>query len=459
MIGRPGSGRPAISVGAVLTAAALLGLAEPAAGTQAAPTDDLGTRIEAFLSPYVAANHFSGSVLVARDGEPLAEEAFGVSDFERSAPALPDDGYGIGSVSKSFTAAAVLRLAEQGRVNLDDPVAAYLPDFPFGSRVTVRQLLEHRSGLPNLFFLPDYAELAARSYDRPSDVVELARTRPVSEPGATYAYNNLNYTALAWLVEEVAGVAYEAFLDRELLSPLGLRGTGLLGSNAQPVAGVARGHDPVGVDGLQGERRTDRSILVGAGSMHSTARDLWRWLDALAAGTLLPSLPDSVVFEYVGREDTVRDQLAIVADGWDGIGYAAHVIYLRDDRLAVIVLSNLNIAGVTREIAEGILSLALGETPDVSAPVARSLPSDSASALAGRYTFGDDFYVPGGTLDIVERDGVLLDESREPAGALIPLADGGFLYRPVWARIAFLRDADGQVTGLTFYDRFEARRE
>jgi hypothetical protein len=148
-----------------------------------------------------------------------------------------------------------------------------------------------------------------------------------------------------------------------------------------------------------------------------------------------------------------------VADGWDGIGYAAHVIYLRDDRLAVIVLSNLNIAGVTREIARGILSLALGETPEVSAPVVRSLPGDSALALAGRYTFGDDFYVPGGTLDIVERDGVLLDESRDPAGALIPLADGGFLYRPVWARIAFLRDAEGKVTGLTFYDRFEANRE
>jgi CubicO group peptidase (beta-lactamase class C family) len=459
MIGRPGSGRPVIAVGAVLTAAALLGLAEPAAGTQAAPTDDLGTRIEAFLSPYVASRNFSGSVLVARDGEPLAEEAFGVSDFERSTPALPDDGYGIGSVSKSFTAAAVLRLAEQGQVNLDDPVAAYLPDFPFGSRVTIRQLLEHRSGLPNLFFLPDYAELAARPYDRPSDVVELARNRPVSEPGATYAYNNLNYTALAWLVEEVAGVDYEAFLDRELLSPLGLRGTGLLGSNAQPVAGVARGHDPVGVDGLQGERRTDRSILVGAGSMYATARDLWQWFDAVADRRLFPTVPDSVVSEYVGGERLVHGQPAIVADGWDGIGYGAHAIYLRAEHLAVVVLSNLNIATVTREIAGGVLSLALGESPEVSAPTARHLRADSLSALAGLYTFGDDFYVPGGTLDIVERDGTLVDESREPAGAIIPLEGGEFLYRPVWATIRFLRDAEGRVTGLTFYDRFEATRE
>lgn len=446
-------------MGAAL-AAALLGLAEPAAGTQAgASPDDLGHAIEAFLSPYVTAGNFSGTVLVARGEELLVEAAFGVADSERSVPARPEDGYGIGSVSKSFTAAAVLRLVEQGRVKPDDPVATHLPEFPFESPVTVRQLLEHRSGLPNLFFLPDYADLAARPYDRPSDVVELARTQPVSEPGAGYAYNNLNYTVLAWLVEEVSGHSFASYLDTELFTPLGLTGAGLLGSNAEPMAGVARGHDPVGVDGLQGERPTDRSILVGAGSMHATALDLWKWLDGLAGRAILASLPDSVVFEYVGRRETVRDQPAIVADGWDGIGYAAHVIFLRDDRLAVIVLSNLNIAGVTREIAGGVLSLAVGEAPEVSAPVARSLPADSARTLGGRYTFGDDFYVPGGTLDIVERGGVLLDESRDPAGALIPLAGGGFLYRPVWARIRFLRDGDGQVTGLTFYDRFEAKRE
>ena len=423
-------------------------------------SDSLAVRVEAFLRPYVASRNFSGVVLVARQGRVLLEQGLGRADLEPDLPTRADHRFCIGSISKSFTAAAVLSLVEQGKVDLDSAVSTYLSRFPSGDRITVRHLLEHRSGLPNLFFSPAYAELAGRHYERPADVVDLVNGEDlVFEPGEQYSYNNLNYVALAWLVEEMAATTYLDFLESELLTPLGLTSVGLMGSSTDSIPGLAKGQDPVAANGLRRERITDRSILVGAGSTYATARDLWNWFDAVARRQVLSTLPDSVVLDHIGRREDFSGHPAIVASGWDGIGYSAHIVYLRDEHLAVVVVSNINIATVTGEIAEGVAAIALGERALATSLSAVRLPQDSLEALAGRYQFGDDFYVPNGTLDIVARDGQLLDQSRDPEGALIPLTEGGFLYRPVWAKIQFLRDSDGRVTGLTFYDRFTAKKE
>ena len=208
---------------------------------------------------------------------------------------------------------------------------------------------------------------------------------------------------------------------------------------------------------MQHERVTDRSILVGAGSMYATARDLWRWIEAVEHRQVLRGLADSLLSEYFGQQRTIHGRRARVASGWDGIGYTAHVISMPDERLTIVVLGNVNIASVAGEIAEGIAALVLGEPPRVTAFARASPPPDSLEALTGRYRFGADFYVPNGVLELVVRDGTLFDLSRTPAAALLPLADGAFLYRPTWATVRFRR-ADGRVTGLRFSDRFEATR-
>ncbi len=423
-------------------------------------SDSLGDRVTAFLSPYVEGGNFSGVVLVARDVDVKLHAAFGYADYEQGIEMRPDHAFCIGSVSKTFTAAAVLALAERGDIDLDAPVGKYIPQFPHGSRITVQHLLAHRSGLPNLFFRPDYAELAVRRYGNPADVAGLVREDELmSDPGEDYAYNNLNYVALAWLVEELSGTDYATFVNREVLVPLGIEPIGLLDSPGHAPAGLARGNDPVGERDRRPERNADRSILVGAGSTYATAENLRKWFDAISGRKLLASLPDSTVFEYIGRSESVGGHPAIVASGWDGIGYSAHVIHLRDEGLTTVVLSNLNIAQVAGDIAEGVTAIAVEESPARKAPTPRHVTEDSLAAYAGLYRFGQDFYVPGGTLELAVRNGELLDDSRDPPGALIPLSGGGFLYRPIWATVVFDRDAEGRITQLTFDDRFVAIRE
>ena len=155
----------------VTAAVALPGFAGPSAGgatTTPQVSDSLADRVTAFVSPYLEGGNFSGVVLVARGEEVTLKAAFGYADYEQDVEMRPDHAFCIGSVSKTFTAAAVLALAERGAIDLDAPVGKYIPHFPHGGHILVRHLLEHRSGLPNLYFRPDYAELSVRRYGHPA---------------------------------------------------------------------------------------------------------------------------------------------------------------------------------------------------------------------------------------------------------------------------------------------------
>ncbi len=423
--------------------------------------DNLTIAIDDFVTPYVSAKNFSGVVLVARDGDRLVERGYGRADYELDVPVGPQTRFRIASVTKSFTAAAVLLLADRGAIELDQPIGRYLVEFPHGDQISVRHLLAHQSGLPNYYYdLEDYPTLSRQPYERPADVVALVAGMELRfEPGTRYAYNNMNYTALAWLMEELSGLAYEEFLRRELLSPLGLPSTGYSRDVTDLIPDLARGYDPVGVEGLRKSPYFDFSISIGASATYSTAGDLARWAERLMGGDLLVGESLEGALEYGWREQEIYGRRALVASGWDNVGYSAHVIHVPDEKLTVVVLCNLNIAQVVGEIAMGLSAIALSEEARGVPLAPRPLPADSLRPLAGRYRFGDDFYSPGGLLDLEVRDGWLIDVGREPEAALIPLGDGGFLYRPVWAVVRFIAGEQGTITGLTFYDRFTASKE
>lgn len=441
-------------------------LAVCAGAVAACSQESLDARIAAFLAPYVSSNNFSGVVFVAGEGDVLFQGTYGKADHELDVPVNPRTRFFIASVTKTFTAAAILLLKDRGIVGLDDPVDDYIEEFPHGDRITVRHLLEHSSGLFNYYALPDYSELSRRFYEGPADVVALVGEEELQyEPGTRRAYNNVNYSGLAWLIERVSGVSFAEFLRQELLAPLDLHDTGYSTDVRALIPDLARSYDPVGMEDFQKSRFYDRSMAVGAGSMYSTAADLARWVVAVTSDGLLSEesrelmlTPQSGGFGYGWLLVDTDGRRAIVGEGWDGVGFSANVRHFPDEGLTVVALCNLNIAAVVGEVAEGVSALVLGEELERLQFELRPLPSDSLLPLAGSYRFGEDFYSPGGVLQIVARDGYLFDVGRRPEAGLIPLADGGFLYRPVWAHVRFLANDDGRVTALRFYDRFVAQR-
>ncbi|WP_170037441.1 serine hydrolase domain-containing protein [Georgenia soli] len=252
----------------------------------------------------LAAGHAGGLVVaVGRDGEPVRLCAAGRADT-RGTPLRPDDAFRIGSITKTFTAVMVLQLVDAGAVALDDPVSAYLPDAPLVDGVTVRQLLNHSSGIPDYAAQPAFetAVLAdpARTWtpeDSLAIVEALDRDFP---PGTQTAYSNTNFVLAGLVVEKVTGRSLAENLRTRITGPLGLGRTALPPGGPEPVTGFSQ---ELGTD-ANSEKTSLHSLETAAwaaGGMVSTAQDLTTFFRALAAGELLSAAAMGEMTDFRGR--------------------------------------------------------------------------------------------------------------------------------------------------------------
>jgi CubicO group peptidase (beta-lactamase class C family) len=172
-----------------------------------------GARFDRQVQAYVHNGDFSGSVLVARDGHLLFEKSYGMANYEWGIANSEKTKFHIASVTKTFTAAAILQLERQGKLKLSDPLSKYVPDFLNGERITIEQMLTHTSGLPDFYSLPEYP---IRKYQKVTlaDLVAWVKTKPLDFlPGSKSSYSNTGYAFLAYIIEQVLGKPYEQFLS------------------------------------------------------------------------------------------------------------------------------------------------------------------------------------------------------------------------------------------------------
>ncbi|MCB0074531.1 MAG: beta-lactamase family protein, partial [Caldilineaceae bacterium] len=188
---------------------------------------DTALAMQNYLTSLTDNGQFMGTVLVARNSELVLVGGFGLADVEIPLPASPEQRFRIGSITKQFTAAAILRLQEQGLVDVNSPLSAYLPDYPNADRITVHQLLTHTSGIPDYERLPVYMA----TIDQPVTTQELldrfAELPLQFRPGERFAYSSSNYMVLTRIIEVVSGKSYGDFLHDEFFAPLYMTKTGL----------------------------------------------------------------------------------------------------------------------------------------------------------------------------------------------------------------------------------------
>lgn len=337
------------------------------------------------------------SIAITRGGRELLAKGYGVADLQSGAPATPRTVYQIGSISKQFTAAAVLRLVERSKLSLDDRATDVLAELPADWReVRLRHLLHQTSGIPDFLFLP---ELAAQSTDlhRPAaELVELIARQPLQfSPGERWSYSNSNYTLLAAAIERITGTPYERFLAREFFQPLGL--SSIHHCSPYPAAPHhARGYGlrdgavtPAPVENMNWAR--------GDGGLCADARDLARWARALAAGqvvepasyrSMTTSLPvkDGTVPAYgYGLSLVPLDGRRKVAHHGAMTGFMGMLAYYPDEDLAIAVLTNRG--GLTADAIEKAIARKLLGLPQ---PAFEDLPlgAAEASAYEGTYDLG-----------------------------------------------------------------------
>ena len=210
----------ALAVSALFSAH-LVSAAEPR------PAGDFTRRADALLRAHLAQGDFSGVVLVARHGRPLLRRGYGLADRQWGAPATPDTVFRIGSTTKQFTAAAVMQLAEVGKIKLDEQIGTYVDDIPPAwSAATIRELLNHSAGVPNYTEVNGFIRGPSRLDLTPPQLIALVRDKPLDfAPGSRFNYSNTDYALLGMVIERVSGQPYANFVRDHILHPLGLNHT------------------------------------------------------------------------------------------------------------------------------------------------------------------------------------------------------------------------------------------
>ncbi len=320
---------------------------------QSVPRSDVSrsdvSRMEQVVESYVSDKTFMGSVLVARGDQVLLSKGYGSANLEWNIPNSPTTKFRLGSVTKQFTAASILLLEERGKLKTDDLVKKYMPDAPAAwDKITIFHVLTHTSGIPSFTGFPDYSSQEPFE-TTPEKLVARFRDKPLDfEPGEKFSYSNSGYVLLGYLVEKISGESYEKFLQENIFGPLGMKDSGY-DSNSAVIVRRAAGYAPgPGKDGPVNAGFIHMSVPFSAGALYSTTEDLLRWEQGLFGGKVL-SAASLAKMTTPFKDDYAFGLTVATQDGHKRIehnggieGFNTVLAYYPDDKLTVVVLSNIN---------------------------------------------------------------------------------------------------------------------
>jgi CubicO group peptidase (beta-lactamase class C family) len=401
------------------------------------------------------------SVLAARDGRILYEKGFGLADVRSGQAITPETTFRIGSITKQFTAAALLKLQEEGRLSMRDPLSKYFPGFPRGDDVTLRHLLNHTSGIRSFTEVPGFQEKVTRPVTS-EWMVEAIRSYGYDfDPGSRWQYNNSAYFLAGVIVEKASGKPFGAFLKENFFDPLGMTSTGVYEKGlGLPREAVGYAY---GAEGVKPAPDWDMSWAGGAGNLYSTVRDLFLWNEALWSGRVLK--PESMAAAWTpatlndGRPAEAQGArygygwslsayrgLELAAHGGGLDGFNAYLLRNPREKWTVAVLSNClpNVPNLNPyALATDLTDLYLWETlaPQASYGTVR-LEAGSLDDFTGRYDYG-----AAGVMEVVrEGDALFAQLTSQPRFQIFPKSADEFFWKVVEASVAFVRGADGAVT-------------
>jgi CubicO group peptidase (beta-lactamase class C family) len=425
-------------------------------GRQTASASGVADQITTYLAAFAETGNFSGAVLVARGDKVLFRRAYGMANYELQVPNTPETRFHIASVSKPFTAAAILQLQEQGRLNVADHVSRYLPDFPNGDRITLDNLLTHTSGIPNVNNLPDYDLFARAPHSLPELIAKFANLPLNFQPGTNYRYSNSNYNLLALVVEKVSGETYGDYLRKHIFDAAGMRDSGHDGDALRLIPSAASGYEPYGTTDYEKAPYLDWSNKTGNGSLYSTLDDLHRFDRGLKTNALLQAATRQKYFTegkgnrygWFIRKSHGR---TVMSSNGRSPGFTAELDRFPEDDVTIIVLSN-SYATVSQDpIADGIAGILFGAQPP-SPPMMHgaAIPQPTLASYAGSYQFGADYFVPNAKLLLTAETGFLLFDTNGFRTVLVPLSTTDFLERSLFGHVVFPTDTKGRPDSLIF---------
>jgi len=446
---------------ALIGVATLLAVALPAVAETAEARPAASEKADALLSGLIETNDPGLAVLVAQNGKILFEKCYGLADRERHVPVMPQTTFRIGSIGKQFTASAILKLQEKGKLSVNDKLSKYIPDFPRGDEVTLRHLLTHTSGIHS-YTEKDGFMGRVTSPIKPDDLINSFKNDPYDfDPGKKWHYDNSGYFLLGRIVEKVSGQSYGDFLQKNFFKPLGMTNTGVYRAHLGLL------HEALGYS-LEGAVFTnavnwDMSWAGGAGTLYSTVEDLFRWNEGIFNGRVLGAASLKAAFTpvqmyenqlnsdsgygyawFIGRHRGLLE----ISHGGGLEGFLTQLLRVPDEKFTVAVLANA-MPGRTNAIplllAQQLVDIFLADKLAPLPIVNTNVSPSSYDALTGRY----GPWLPGVNLTIRKGGTHLYGQIAEgpEMGAeaeLFPKSDTEF-FSKTGAQITFVKDTSGKV--------------
>lgn len=408
----------------------------PAHGDAGALTQAQRTQIDALFAGYDRST--PGCAMgILRDGHIAYSRGYGMADLERAVPIAPSTLFDVGSVSKQFTAAAVLLLAADGKLSIDDDVRKYIPELPqYGTPITIDHLMHHTSGLRDYVALLSLSGIAYQDVSTNEQALAIAtRQRALNFPtGARYEYSNTNYLLLALIVERASGESLADFVRQRIFDPLGMRNARIRDEHAMLVPNRALGYSPAG--GREYKLAVVNWEQTGDGAAQISVEEALIW----AHNFFEPRLGGRALVDLLQERgklsngESINYARGLMVDSYRGLhrvhhggawlGYRAMLELFPDHDVAIAVFCNVdgsNPAGLSRQIADVVLADAMDDSPPPASAVkmttatASSLPLER---LVGRYFDPDGHLI----LETVEHEGSL---ALKAFGAMLPLVATG----------------------------------
>ncbi len=388
--------------------AMLAGFSSLSAQRSTIARDAFRSRADSLVFTYLAESHApSASFAVIRGNDTLAFGGYGLANVEASRAPTATTIYEIGSNTKQFTSAAIMKLVEQGRVKLDDDLSKYVPQFPLhGHKVSIHQLLTHTSGIHDYTSSPEWAKVWNDQLSPDAIIKFVAADSFDFAPGTAYRYDNTGYVLLGMVIEKATGQKYARYLEDNIFKPLGLKQTSYCPSHTNdPAFALGYSKGPVGTVRAQ---FMDLSQPFAAGALCSTVGDFAKWQRALDGGKVVS--PAS--YALMSTADTLNSGRKInygfglvpgVFNGHKTIshtggipGFASAAAYVPDDSLSIVVFTNYDRMS-PQGLVQNLLRVAYGMEPTGprAAPTqagATTLSTAERDAIVGNYTL----QLPGG---------------------------------------------------------------
>lgn len=411
-------------------------------------------KIEQLLQAYATVGKLNGSVSITQNGKTILNQGYGLRNVSENLPNDPNTIFQIGSVTKQFTAAIILKLQEMELLNILDKINQYFPNYPNGDQIRIEHLLTHTSGIYNYTEDRVFLQTRATKPITPQEMIAIFKDKPLKFiPGTDFEYSNSNYILLGYIIEKVTNKPYAKVVEQMIFKPLKMRTSGF-DFNTLQNSNKAKGYAVYTKEGSVESEEFDATVSYAAGAMYTTTADLNTWLTSLASGKIISKesyskaiTPYKNKYAYGNYINTFYGK-TLVAHGGLTFGFTAYAGRVIEDDINIIILNNMP-NYVINQIANDILAIMYDKPYKLpEAPREVTISTDILKSYIGTYQIA-----PQVVVTITIENGQLFGQATGQGKIqLTAKNEYSFYIKGTEVTIDFKKDMSGKVAELILTD-------